>query len=66
VLTLNRKDFIALHAANPDHGGIVVCTVDPDFLGQAHRIHASFVLRAELTGLLVRVNRSAGSEISSS
>ena len=33
VLTLNRKHFIALHALRPDHAGIVVCTLDPDFAG---------------------------------
>src|ERR1039458_6207733 len=66
VLTLNRKHFIALHASKPEHGGIVVCTVDPDFIGRAHRIHASLILHAELTGLLVRVNRPANTEISSS
>jgi hypothetical protein len=66
VLTLNRKHFIALHASTPGHGGIVVCTVDADFIGQAHRIHALLVLHAELTGGLVRVNRPANTEISSS
>ena len=31
VLTLNRKHFVRLHIAQPDHSGIVVCTFDPDF-----------------------------------
>jgi hypothetical protein len=39
LLTLNRKHFIRLHGANPKHFGIIVCTFDPDFVGQAHRIH---------------------------
>lgn len=35
VLTLNRKHFIRLHGVNAEHTGIVVCTFDSDFLGQA-------------------------------
>jgi len=61
VLTLNRKHFIALHALIPDHAGIVVCTVDPDFAGQAQRIHASLAPLDDLSGLLLRVNRPGGS-----
>jgi predicted nuclease of predicted toxin-antitoxin system len=57
VLTLNRKHFIGLHALRPDHAGIVVCTVDADFVGQAQRIHALLALHADLAGLLLRVNR---------
>jgi predicted nuclease of predicted toxin-antitoxin system len=26
VLTLNRRDFIRLHQAQPNHAGIIVCT----------------------------------------
>ena len=33
MLTLNRKHFIVLHRNRSSHAGIVVCTVDPDFLG---------------------------------
>jgi Domain of unknown function (DUF5615) len=35
VLTINRRDFIRLHAADPAHAGIIVCTLDLDFAGQA-------------------------------
>jgi len=59
LLTLNRKHFIALHAARPDHAGIVVCTFDADFLGQAQRIDEALILHAGLSGQLVRVNRRA-------
>ncbi|MGH7127265.1 MAG: DUF5615 family PIN-like protein, partial [Planctomycetaceae bacterium] len=38
LITLNRKHFIRLHQQRPDHAGIIVCTVDPDFSGQAGRI----------------------------
>ena len=39
VLTLNRRHFIRLHQAMPDHRGIIVCTYDPDFEALAGRIH---------------------------
>lgn len=39
VITLNRKHFLRLHQERPDHSGIIVCTFDPDFPGQARRIH---------------------------
>lgn len=35
LLSLNRKHFIALHKRHPNHAGIVVCTFDADFVGQA-------------------------------
>ncbi|MGO4884969.1 MAG: DUF5615 family PIN-like protein [Bryobacteraceae bacterium] len=59
VLTLNRKHFITLHTSMPDHAGIVACTVDADFVGQAQRIHASLAGHADPAGLLLRVNRPA-------
>jgi uncharacterized protein DUF5615 len=59
LLTLNRKHFIRLHSADPDHGGIIVCTVDPDFVGQAGRIHLAVASEAQLVGRLIRVNRPA-------
>jgi Domain of unknown function (DUF5615) len=57
VLTLNRKHFVRLHEVQPDHAGIVVCTVDRDFVGQAARIHATIAGRESLVGQLLRVNR---------
>lgn len=59
ILTLNRRHFIHLHAARPDHMGIIVCTFDPDFIGQAGRIHAAIETQAQLSGQLIRVNRPA-------
>ena len=59
LLTLNRKHFIRLHRARPDHAGIIVCTVDPDFAGQAHRIDQAIAGRTDLRGELIRVNRPA-------
>ena len=57
VLTLNRKHFIRLHQEQPGHAGIIVCIVDPDFAGQAARIHAAVETAADLQGQLIRVNR---------
>ena len=57
VITLNRKHFIRLHRDNPLHFGIIVCTLDPDFSGQANRIHEVLHRLSSLEGRLVRVNR---------
>lgn len=39
VITMNRRHFVRLHRQQPNHYGIVVCTQDSDFSGQALRIH---------------------------
>jgi hypothetical protein len=57
VLTINRKHFIALHHLMPAHCGIVVCSLDADFSGQASRIHEATSIHADLAGILIRVNR---------
>jgi hypothetical protein len=57
LLTLNRQDFKRLHTQMPDHAGIIICTEDPDRVGQAERIATSIVEGAELRGQLVRVYR---------
>ena len=57
VATLNRRHFIRLHAADPSHAGIIACTFDLDFEGQARRIHAAIVGLESLAGRLLRVNR---------
>ncbi len=57
ILTVNRKHFIRLHGEKPEHHGIVVCTVDADFAGQAARIHAAIHATGDLRGRLIRVNR---------
>ncbi len=59
VLTINRKHFIDLHKISTDHKGIIVCTVDLDFTGQANRIHEAIESRDSLMGELIRVNRPA-------
>lgn len=40
VLTINARDFRRLHRQRADHAGIIVCSMDRDFVGQAARIHA--------------------------
>ena len=57
VLTLNRRDFIKLHSLQPEHAGIIVCTQDPDTLGQAERIHQAIASNESLSSQLLRVNR---------
>jgi len=57
VLTHNRKHFIRLHQAQPDHAGIIVCTTDLDSKGMAGRIDAAIGSQKQLSGQLIRVNR---------
>jgi len=57
LLTLNRKHFIRLHEERHNHAGIIVCTFDPDFAGQAHRIHEVTIEQSGFSGALIRVNR---------
>jgi len=57
LLTLNRKHFIRPHQDQPNHNGIIVCTYDPDFIGQATRIHAALEPQQSLAGQLLRVYR---------
>jgi hypothetical protein len=57
VLTINRRHFIRLHSDKPSHQGIIVCTFDPGFSGQAARIHAALVATPQLAGQLIRINR---------
>jgi hypothetical protein len=57
VLTFNRRHFVRLHIEQPAHGGIVVCTYDPDFGALASRIDAAIAASPALAGQLVRINR---------
>jgi predicted nuclease of predicted toxin-antitoxin system len=60
VVTLDRRDFFRLHRQTPEHGGIVACTFDPDFAGQAKRIHEALSPERDLRGLVLRVHRPPG------
>lgn len=57
VLTLNRRHFIRLHEERPDHAGIIVCSLDVDFVGQAGRISEALGSHSSTRGVLIRVNR---------
>lgn len=57
LLTINRKHFIRLHAEGAEHEGIIVCTQDLDFAGQARRIHDTITAEEPLRGKLLRINR---------
>jgi hypothetical protein len=57
VLTINRIDFKRIHNSNAEHAGIVICTFDADFAGQANRIDAACKNFEEIKGQLVRVYR---------
>lgn len=57
VLTLNRRDFIRLHHNQPNHAGLIVCTLDADAERQAQRIHAAIQHEQSLMAKLFRVNR---------
>ena len=59
VMTLNRKHFIRLHEVSANHAGIIVCTIDLDYVGQAYRIHQAIKPHATLHGVLIKVNRPA-------
>lgn len=58
VLTLNRIDFIRLHASEDNHAGIIVCKDDQqDRQRMAARISEAISNLETLKGMLVRVNR---------
>jgi predicted nuclease of predicted toxin-antitoxin system len=58
LLTINRRDFIHLHNRPTPHAGIIACTQDRDFPGQAARIHAAIGGQSDLAAILIRVNRA--------
>ena len=57
LLTLNRRHFLRLHSAGTPHAGVIACTVDADFSGQAERIHHAISERVNWSEQLVRINR---------
>jgi len=58
LLSHNRRHFLQLHRGWTGwHAGIVLCTFDPDFAGQAQRIHAAVDREPDLKNRLIRVNR---------
>jgi predicted nuclease of predicted toxin-antitoxin system len=57
VLTQNRRHFIRLHAQQPDHAGIIVCTDDKNLERLDSRIDEAISAEEWLNGKLIRVNR---------
>jgi len=57
ALTINRIDFKQLHNANSEHAGIVICTFDADFIGQAKRIDDACKELSEVENQLIRIYR---------
>lgn len=57
LLTLNRRDFIALHKKSSNHAGIVACTQNTDLREQSEQIHLAVQETGDLRGKLVRINR---------
>lgn len=62
LLTANRRHFIQLHRRQAQHSGIVVCTFDPDFIGQAKRIAEAVRERPSLENQLIKIYRPASRE----
>ncbi len=63
ILTLNRIDFKRLHRQHPEHTGIIICTNDPDRIGQAQRIAQALGEASEVNGHLIRIYRHEGREV---
>ncbi len=57
VVTLDRRDFIALHHRDARHYGIIVCSTDADVERQARRIDEAVRAIGALEGQLIRINR---------
>ena len=57
LLTINRRHFIQLHRRDPNHSGIIVCTFDPNFVGQAQRIADALRDRTTLENELIKIYR---------
>jgi predicted nuclease of predicted toxin-antitoxin system len=57
LVTLNRRHFVRLHAVHPVHAGIIVCSLDSDFVALAARVDAVLRDGLPMPGRLTRVNR---------
>ncbi|MBI2925947.1 MAG: DUF5615 family PIN-like protein [Verrucomicrobia bacterium] len=57
ILTINRRHFRRFHETQPDHAGLILCTADADFVGQARRIHEAIASVESLKGLRIRIVR---------
>ena len=57
VVTMNRRHFVGLSEENPNHSGVIVCTIDLDSPALAARIHQAIHASASLNGRLIRRSR---------
>lgn len=57
LLTINRKHFLRLHRASSAHAGLILCTLDLDFAGQAARIESALAEIDDLSSQILRINR---------
>ena len=57
VITFNRFDFIRLHKVQPEHGGIIVCTDNPDRSQLVSMVDAAILANEPLAGKLIRIVR---------
>lgn len=58
VITLNREDFIILHKQGHKHMGIIICKEDPDYKGQAGKIHEFIISQSlALSDRLIRIKK---------
>jgi len=57
VLTVNRKHFRRLHLHFPEHTGIISCTYNPDFAGQARQIDEVLSAYTGVKGQLILIYR---------
>jgi len=58
LLTQSRVHFLRLHQRRTlDHAGVVLCTFNPDFAGQARRIAQAIGAENTMANRLLRVNR---------
>ena len=55
VLTMNRRDFIHLHAQTPQHKGIVICKSSTKWEKIAQAIHNHLIQFESIEGQLVRI-----------
>ena len=58
LITLNRKDFIKLHALSDHHAGTIICTFDQDFAALSEQMDRCSTENSFRTvGQLLRVQR---------
>jgi predicted nuclease of predicted toxin-antitoxin system len=55
VLTMNRRDFIRLHAKTPQHQGIVICRSSTNWEKIAQAIHNNLIQFNSIEGQLITI-----------